>query len=160
MYFEERYSNWEHDSVPPFHYGTHYSTAAFTLNWLLRIVSRFSFINYAPSHLHNKNGKCRNIRLSDAINFVGLIRSISLMAVGTLYVALSEHARRQIRLSESIVHVHGHGLAKLSTRHVRCQSNDFASISVQSKIRLSGCFDFWMQIGTSFKFDFFKTDRS
>ena len=46
MYFEERYSNWEHDSVPPFHYGTHYSTAAFTLNWLLRIVSRrFSFIN-------------------------------------------------------------------------------------------------------------------
>jgi hypothetical protein len=42
MYFEERYSNWEHDSVPPFHYGTHYSTAAFTLNWLLRIVS-FSF---------------------------------------------------------------------------------------------------------------------
>ncbi|XP_041968935.1 neurobeachin isoform X2 [Aricia agestis] len=36
-YFEERYNTWEHDSTPPFHYGTHYSTAAFVLNWLVRI---------------------------------------------------------------------------------------------------------------------------
>ncbi|KPJ01369.1 Neurobeachin [Papilio xuthus] len=36
-YFEERYSTWEHDSTPPFHYGTHYSTGAFVLNWLVRI---------------------------------------------------------------------------------------------------------------------------
>lgn len=36
-YFEERYSTWEHESIPPFHYGTHYSTAAFVLNWLVRI---------------------------------------------------------------------------------------------------------------------------
>ncbi|KAK4887581.1 hypothetical protein RN001_003852 [Aquatica leii] len=36
-YFEERYSSWEHESIPPFHYGTHYSTAAFVLNWLIRI---------------------------------------------------------------------------------------------------------------------------
>lgn len=36
-YFEERYGSWEHDSIPPFHYGTHYSTAAFVLNWLVRI---------------------------------------------------------------------------------------------------------------------------
>ncbi|XP_048481207.1 neurobeachin isoform X5 [Plutella xylostella] len=36
-YFEERYSGWEHESTPPFHYGTHYSTAAFVLNWLVRI---------------------------------------------------------------------------------------------------------------------------
>ncbi|VVC86507.1 unnamed protein product [Leptidea sinapis] len=36
-YFEERYAQWEHESTPPFHYGTHYSTAAFVLNWLLRI---------------------------------------------------------------------------------------------------------------------------
>ncbi|PVD34451.1 hypothetical protein C0Q70_05725 [Pomacea canaliculata] len=36
-YFEERYATWEHEQIPPFHYGTHYSTAAFTLNWLIRI---------------------------------------------------------------------------------------------------------------------------
>lgn len=36
-YFEERYGSWEHDSIPPFHYGTHYSTAAFVLNWLIRV---------------------------------------------------------------------------------------------------------------------------
>lgn len=43
QYFEERYANWEHDSIPPFHYGTHYSTAAFTLNWLLRLVRKKLF---------------------------------------------------------------------------------------------------------------------
>ena len=36
-YFETRYNSWEHDQIPPFHYGTHYSTAAFTLNWLIRL---------------------------------------------------------------------------------------------------------------------------
>ncbi|XP_055302315.1 neurobeachin isoform X16 [Sitodiplosis mosellana] len=36
-YFEERYESWENDTIPPFHYGTHYSTAAFVLNWLIRI---------------------------------------------------------------------------------------------------------------------------
>ena len=36
-YFEERYSNWEHDTIPPFHYGTHYSTSAFVLNYMLRL---------------------------------------------------------------------------------------------------------------------------
>ncbi|KAF8356627.1 sel-2 [Pristionchus pacificus] len=35
--FEERYQNWDDPSTPPFHYGTHYSTAAFTLNWLMRV---------------------------------------------------------------------------------------------------------------------------
>ena len=35
-FFNERYSSWESDTIPPFHYGTHYSTAAFTLNWLVR----------------------------------------------------------------------------------------------------------------------------
>ncbi|XP_059351407.1 neurobeachin-like isoform X3 [Daphnia carinata] len=37
QYFEERHANWEHDSIPPFHYGTHYSTSAFAMNWLLRL---------------------------------------------------------------------------------------------------------------------------
>ncbi|KAL1438238.1 hypothetical protein MTO96_048319 [Rhipicephalus appendiculatus] len=27
-FFEERYETWEHEVIPPFHYGTHYSTAA------------------------------------------------------------------------------------------------------------------------------------
>ncbi|KAF4531789.1 hypothetical protein B566_EDAN011825 [Ephemera danica] len=36
-YFEDRYASWEHESIPPFHYGTHYSTAAFVLNWLIRV---------------------------------------------------------------------------------------------------------------------------
>ena len=35
--FTNRYQNWEHNDIPPFHYGTHYSTAAFTLNWLVRL---------------------------------------------------------------------------------------------------------------------------
>ncbi|XP_065158028.1 neurobeachin isoform X5 [Atheta coriaria] len=36
-YFEERYNTWDHESIPPFHYGTHYSTATFVLNWLIRV---------------------------------------------------------------------------------------------------------------------------
>ncbi|XP_055330476.1 neurobeachin-like [Paramacrobiotus metropolitanus] len=35
-FFEERYNTWEHEQIPAFHYGTHYSTAAFTLSWLMR----------------------------------------------------------------------------------------------------------------------------
>ncbi|KAJ8028510.1 Neurobeachin [Holothuria leucospilota] len=36
-FFQERYENWEDDKIPPFHYGTHYSTLGFTLAWLLRL---------------------------------------------------------------------------------------------------------------------------
>lgn len=36
-YFEDRYSTWEHDSIPPFHYGTHYSTSSFVFSWLIRV---------------------------------------------------------------------------------------------------------------------------
>ncbi|XP_028258851.1 lipopolysaccharide-responsive and beige-like anchor protein isoform X2 [Parambassis ranga] len=36
-FFSDRYESWEDDQVPKFHYGTHYSTASFTLMWLLRI---------------------------------------------------------------------------------------------------------------------------
>lgn len=38
-FFVERYNNWESESIPAFHYGTHYSTAIHTLNWLIRLVS-------------------------------------------------------------------------------------------------------------------------
>lgn len=40
-FFQERYSSWEDETIPPFHYGTHYSTQAFTLNWLMRVVGPF-----------------------------------------------------------------------------------------------------------------------
>ncbi|KAK2185649.1 hypothetical protein NP493_229g03011 [Ridgeia piscesae] len=46
QFFEERYESWEHEQIPPFHYGTHYSTAAFTLNWLIRLEPFTSFFLY------------------------------------------------------------------------------------------------------------------
>ncbi len=36
-FFDERYASWDDDSQPAFHFGTHYSTAAFVLNYLVRI---------------------------------------------------------------------------------------------------------------------------
>lgn len=36
-FYQDRYNNWDVPGIPPFHYGTHYSTAAFVLNWLVRI---------------------------------------------------------------------------------------------------------------------------
>lgn len=36
--FQERYDNFEDDILPPFYYGTHYSTMAFVLHWLIRLV--------------------------------------------------------------------------------------------------------------------------
>jgi len=43
-FFEERYQAWDHEHIPAFHYGTHYSTAAFALNWLIRVVSLAVFL--------------------------------------------------------------------------------------------------------------------
>ncbi|KAL4003863.1 Beige/BEACH domain family protein [Acanthocheilonema viteae] len=50
-FFQDRYSSWEHETIPPFHYGTHYSTQAFTLNWLLRVEP------YTTIFLHMQSGK-------------------------------------------------------------------------------------------------------
>lgn len=36
-FYQDRYNNWDVPGIPPFHFGTHYSTAAFVLNWLVRI---------------------------------------------------------------------------------------------------------------------------
>uniref|UniRef100_A0A3Q3EBE1 Neurobeachin n=1 Tax=Labrus bergylta TaxID=56723 RepID=A0A3Q3EBE1_9LABR len=36
-FFNEHYENWEDDQTPPCHYISHYSTAATTLHWLVRI---------------------------------------------------------------------------------------------------------------------------
>lgn len=38
-HLQERFDSWEEDRVPPFFYGTHYSTMAFVLHWLVRVVS-------------------------------------------------------------------------------------------------------------------------
>ncbi|KNC56444.1 WD repeat and FYVE domain-containing protein 3 [Thecamonas trahens ATCC 50062] len=35
--FEERYAMWEDDMAPPFHYGTHYSSAGTVLHYLIRM---------------------------------------------------------------------------------------------------------------------------
>ena len=37
-HLQERFDSWEEDRVPPFFYGTHYSTMAFVLHWLVRVV--------------------------------------------------------------------------------------------------------------------------
>lgn len=38
--FLDRYNSWDKtEDIPPFHYGTHYSTCGFTLAWLIRLVS-------------------------------------------------------------------------------------------------------------------------
>ena len=39
--FQERYESWESDQIPAFHYGTHFSTLAFVLHWLVRVVSEW-----------------------------------------------------------------------------------------------------------------------
>ncbi len=41
-FYAERYETWEDDQTPPCHYNSHYSTAASTLHWLVRIVSKIT----------------------------------------------------------------------------------------------------------------------
>ncbi|XP_078481604.1 neurobeachin isoform X1 [Ciona intestinalis] len=36
-YFQSRFESWDDPTIPKFHYGTHYSNAAFTLGWLVRV---------------------------------------------------------------------------------------------------------------------------
>ncbi|XP_048589684.1 neurobeachin-like isoform X3 [Nematostella vectensis] len=50
--FLERYASWdENDDIPPFHYGTHYSTCGFTLAWLIRLEP------FATQFLNLQGGK-------------------------------------------------------------------------------------------------------
>lgn len=37
LQFIERYELWDDPDTPPFHYGSHYSTAGYVLYWLIRI---------------------------------------------------------------------------------------------------------------------------
>ena len=36
--FRMRYEDWEDDEIPAFHYGTHYSSAAIVLHYLIRLA--------------------------------------------------------------------------------------------------------------------------
>ena len=52
-HLQERFDSWEEDRVPPFFYGTHYSTMAFVLHWLVRVVSHVNlFLLYTYDLLY------------------------------------------------------------------------------------------------------------
>lgn len=51
VFYADRYESWD-EETPPCHYTTHYSTAASTLHWLVRIVSLVDWMdarNLIPS---------------------------------------------------------------------------------------------------------------
>ncbi|XP_029301927.1 neurobeachin-like isoform X2 [Cottoperca gobio] len=43
-FYAEQYETWEEDQTPPSHYSSHYSTAASTLHWLVRIEPFTTFL--------------------------------------------------------------------------------------------------------------------
>uniref|UniRef100_A0A674PMY5 Neurobeachin n=1 Tax=Takifugu rubripes TaxID=31033 RepID=A0A674PMY5_TAKRU len=49
-FYAERYENWENEQTPPYHYSCHYSTAASTLHWLVRIEPYTTFFLCANNH--------------------------------------------------------------------------------------------------------------
>lgn len=51
-FYAERYENWENEQTPPYHYSCHYSTAASTLHWLVRIVSKITPSSTLAGFLH------------------------------------------------------------------------------------------------------------
>lgn len=67
--FIERYQSWENPKIPAFHYGTHYSTAAFTLNWLCRLRGGS---NSAYLAIHDgKYEDCSRLFMSVSDSWVG-----------------------------------------------------------------------------------------
>uniref|UniRef100_A0A673C2L9 Neurobeachin n=1 Tax=Sphaeramia orbicularis TaxID=375764 RepID=A0A673C2L9_9TELE len=44
-FYADRYETWEDDQTPPCHYNSHYSTAASTLHWLVRIEPFTTFFH-------------------------------------------------------------------------------------------------------------------
>lgn len=50
-FYQDRYNSWDVPGIPAFHYGTHYSTAAFVLNWLIRMEP------FTTIYLQMNNGK-------------------------------------------------------------------------------------------------------
>mgnify|MGYP002378640195 CR=1 FL=1 len=64
-FFVERFNNWESDTIPPFHYGTHYSTAAFTLSWLIRLEPFTTFyLNLQEGKFDHANRTFHSIPVS------------------------------------------------------------------------------------------------
>nr|XP_046245573.1 neurobeachin isoform X1 [Scatophagus argus] len=49
-FYAERYETWEDDQTPPCHYNSHYSTAASTLHWLVRIEPFTTFFLCASNN--------------------------------------------------------------------------------------------------------------
>ncbi|CAG2101375.1 unnamed protein product [Medioppia subpectinata] len=62
--FIERYNTWDNsNNVPAFHYGTHYSTAAFTLGWLIRLQPFYStYLSLQDGRLEDESRLFTSIR--------------------------------------------------------------------------------------------------
>ncbi|CAF3766606.1 unnamed protein product [Rotaria sordida] len=64
-FFVERYNNWESDIIPAFHYNTHYSTADFTLYWLIRLEPFTTYyLNLHENKFDHPNRTFHSIPLS------------------------------------------------------------------------------------------------
>ncbi|CAF4271366.1 unnamed protein product [Rotaria sp. Silwood2] len=64
-FFVERYNNWESDTIPAFHYSTHYSTADFTLYWLIRLEPFTTYyLNLHENKFDHANRTFHSIPLS------------------------------------------------------------------------------------------------
>ncbi|CAF3646186.1 unnamed protein product [Rotaria socialis] len=64
-FFIERYNNWESDSIPAFHYNTHYSTAELSLHWLIRLEPFTTFyLNLHGNQFDHVNRTFQSIPLS------------------------------------------------------------------------------------------------
>ncbi|KAL3320339.1 hypothetical protein Ciccas_000979 [Cichlidogyrus casuarinus] len=56
QFFDRRFQEWDDDSQQPFHYGTHYSTAAFVLSYLIRLEPfTTAFLNLQSGKFDNPN---------------------------------------------------------------------------------------------------------
>nr|XP_027200163.1 neurobeachin-like [Dermatophagoides pteronyssinus] len=70
--FIERFNQWDNNQVPAFHYGTHYSTAAFTLSWLIRIQPFFSiYLSIQDGLLEDRSRLFTSIRDSWVSSLMG-----------------------------------------------------------------------------------------
>ena len=81
--FEERYDSWENDIIPPFHYGTHYSTLAFVVHWLVRVVNDISNLMYTLINI----SICRNLSHHFILHFT----MVSSIMVVEYFPQLLEH---------------------------------------------------------------------
>ncbi|XP_054153239.1 neurobeachin-like isoform X2 [Oppia nitens] len=62
--FIERFNSWDNsNNVPAFHYGTHYSTAAFTLGWLIRLQPFYStYLSLQDGRLEDESRLFTSVR--------------------------------------------------------------------------------------------------